>query len=158
MELPGFELRAQPRRAKPQEVEELLQSFRDQRNQVVFAVLGGSLSEGIDLPGEALIGCVVVGPPIPPFDLERQHLKAYFDRHYGQGESYAYIYPAMAKAIQAAGRVIRGPEDRGLLAFLDGRFLEPAFARCFPESWFQDPREAVSASILADVQAFWEGA
>lgn len=155
VELPGFEVMAQPRRAKPQEVEELLQSLRGQRNQVIFAVLGGSLSEGIDLPGEALIGCVVVGPPIPPFDLERQHLKAYFDRRYGQGEAYAYIYPAMAKAIQAAGRVIRGPEDRGLLAFLDGRFLEPAFAACFPESWFQNPREAVSESILAEVRDFW---
>jgi len=157
VELPGFELRAQPRRARPQELEELLQSLRGERNQVVFAVLGGSLAEGIDLPGEALIGCVVVGPPIPPFDLERQHLKTYFDRHYGQGEAYAYIYPAMAKAIQAAGRVIRGPEDRGLLAFLDGRFLEPAYACCFPGEWFRDPREAVSASILAEVQAFWRG-
>jgi len=156
VELPGFELRSQPRRASPQELEELLDSLRGQRNQVIFAVLGGSLSEGIDLPGEALIGCVVVGPPIPPFDLERQHLRTYFERRYQEGEAYAYVYPAMAKAIQAAGRVIRGPEDRGLLAFLDGRFLEPAFARCFPEAWFHTPREAVSASILADVRAFWD--
>ena len=64
----------------------------------------------------------------------------------------------MAKAIQAAGRVIRGPEERGLLAFLDGRFLEPAYAQCFPGDWFREgPREAVSEAILADVQAFWGG-
>jgi len=37
------------------------------------------------------------------------------------------------RLIQTAGRVIRGPEERGLLAFLDPCFLEPAFARCFPQ-------------------------
>ena len=63
----------------------------------------------------------------------------------------------MAKAIQAAGRVIRGPGERGLIVFLDGRFLEPAFARCFPLDWFRDsPQEAVSRSILADVSRFWD--
>jgi Rad3-related DNA helicase len=62
----------------------------------------------------------------------------------------------MAKAIQAAGRVIRGPEERGLLAFLDGRFLEPSFAQCFPTDWFrQSPHEAVSEGILAEVSRFW---
>ena len=86
---------------------------------VVLAVQGGSLSEGIDLPGEALIGCVVVGPPLPPFDLERQLIKDYFDRSLRLRRAYAYTYPAMAKAIQAAGRVIRSAEDRGLLVFLD---------------------------------------
>jgi len=65
----------------------------------------------------------------------------------------------MAKAIQAAGRVIRGPEERGLIAFLDARFLEPAFAQCFPADWFQEsPREAVSEGILAEVAAFWKEA
>ena len=64
----------------------------------------------------------------------------------------------MAKAVQAAGRVIRSAEDRGLLVFLDGRFLEEAYAQCFPREWFRDsPREGLSGSILADVQRFWAG-
>ena len=106
-----------------------------------------------------LIGSVIVGPPIPPFDLERRLTKDYFDRSCGEGEAYTYIYPAMAKAIQAAGRVIRGPGERGLLAFLDPRFLEPAFAQCFPQDWFlKSPQEAVSDQILADVARFWSQA
>jgi DNA excision repair protein ERCC-2 len=125
---------------------------------IVLAVQGGSLAEGIDLPGEALIGCIVVGPPLPPFDLERQLIKDYFDRRFGCGEHYAYTFPAMAKAIQAAGRVIRSARDRGLIIFLDGRFLEDSYAQCFPKEWFSTtPREGVSGSILADVQRFWDG-
>jgi len=44
-----------------------------------------------------------------------------------------------------------------LLIFLDGRFLEGDYTACFPEGWFKDrPEELVSASILADVAAFWK--
>ena len=159
LDLPGFRILVQPRRASGEELNGILNALATERGLVVLAVQGGSLSEGIDLPGDALIGCVVVGPPIPPFDLERKLSKDYFDRTWGEGEAYAYTYPAMAKAIQAAGRVIRGPEERGLIAFLDARFLEPAFAQCFPADWFQEsPREAVSEGILAEVAAFWKEA
>jgi len=154
--LPGFQVRTQPRRATAAQIQDLLGTLRRERNAVILAVQGGSLSEGIDLPGEALIGCVVVGPSIPPFDLERERIRAYFQERYGCGQAYATTYPAAAKAFQAAGRVIRTPEDRGLLIFLDGRFLEAEFAACYPEGWFETgPGELVSEAILADVAAFW---
>jgi DNA excision repair protein ERCC-2 len=165
LRLPDFRILAQPRRAAPAQIQAILDSLREAKGLrelrdppgiVVLAVQGGSLAEGIDCPGEALIGCVVVGPPLPPFDLERDRVRRYFDRRYGCGEAYAYTYPAMARAVQAAGRVLRTPQDRGLLVFLDRRFLAPEFAACLPQDWFQDsPRELVSAAILADVRRFW---
>ena len=156
LSLPGFQLLVQPRRAAPAQIAEILERLRGSQGVVVLAVQGGSLAEGIDCPGEALIGCVVVGPPLPPFDLEREQVRRYFDRKYGSGEAYAYTYPAAAKAVQAAGRVIRTPVDRGLLVFLDPRFLDPDYASSFPAGWYQSsPQELVSTSILADVQAFW---
>jgi DNA excision repair protein ERCC-2 len=156
LHLPGFQVLAQPKRASAAQLAEILERMRGGSGIVVFAVQGGSLSEGIDYPGETLIGCVVVGPALPPYDLERDQIRQYFDRRYGCGEAYAYLYPAAAKAFQAAGRVIRTPEDRGLLVFLDRRFLGDDFAPCFPQGWFRDsPRELVSAAILADVEAFW---
>jgi len=156
LDLPGFRVLDQPRRASAAQVEALLGALRGGRGLVVLAVQGGSLAEGIDCPGEALIGCVVVGPALPPCDLEREQVRRYFDRKYGCGQAYAYTYPAAARAFQAAGRVIRAPGDRGLLVFLDRRFLGEDYAPCFPAGWFRDsPLELVSASILADVQAFW---
>jgi DNA excision repair protein ERCC-2 len=157
LRLPDFQVLAQPRRAAPAQIAEILETLRGRRGIVVLAVQGGSLAEGIDCPGEALIGCVVVGPALPPCDLEREQVRRYFDRRYGCGQAYAYIYPAAARAFQAAGRVIRGPLDQGLLVFLDRRFLDPDYAGCYPEGWFREsPRELVSSAILADVRAFWD--
>jgi DNA excision repair protein ERCC-2 len=157
LDLPGFQVLAQPRRASAAQLAGILERLRAGTGIVVLAVQGGSLSEGIDYPGETLIGCVVVGPALPPYDLERDQVRQYFDRRYGSGEAYAYTYPAAARAFQAAGRVIRTPADRGLLIFLDRRFLGADYAPCFPEGWFQaSPRELVSSAILADIQAFWE--
>jgi len=158
VQLPGFRLLVQPRRATQRQIEAILDDLRTSRGIVLLAVQGGSLAEGVDCPGEALIGCVVVGPPLPPFDLEREEIRRYFDRRYGCGQAYASTYPAAARAFQAAGRVIRAPEDKGLLVFLDPRFLDPEFAACYPEGWFADsPRELVSDSILAELRAFWQG-
>jgi DNA excision repair protein ERCC-2 len=156
LQLPGFRVLAQPRRAAAAQLEEILGQLRGESGIVVLAVQGGSLSEGIDCPGDTLIGCVVVGPALPPYDLERDQIRQYFQRRYGCGEAYACTYPAAAKAFQAAGRVIRSAEDKGLLVFLDPRFLDPDYAPCFPQGWFRDsPRELVSAAILADVREFW---
>ncbi len=159
LQLPQFQVLVQPRRAAAAQIEAILGSLRGERGVVVLAVQGGSLAEGIDCPGEALIGCVVAGPALPPCDLEREQVRRYFQRRYGCGGAYAYTYPAAARAFQAAGRVIRAPADRGLLVFLDPRFLEPEYASCFPAGWFREsPRELVSGAILADVRAFWASA
>ena len=159
LDLPGFTILAQPRRAHQDQLQAILSALRTTQGVVVLAVQGGSLAEGIDCPGETLIGCVVVGPPLPRFDLEREHVRRYFEAKYGTGLQYAYTFPAAAKAVQAAGRVIRTPEDRGLLVFLDGRFLDDDYACGFPEGWFQKSlRERVSGAILDDIRRFWAGA
>ena len=127
---------------------------------LVLGVQGGSLSEGIDFPGEQLIGVVIVGPALPTCDEAREVLRAYYERAYGQrlGYDYAYTYPAMAKVVQAAGRVIRTQHDRGLIVLMDARFVEPRYSSLLPQGWFKDSvRELVSQRILGDIQAFWQG-
>ena len=62
-----------------------------------------------------------------------------------------------AKAVQAAGRVIRSETDRGLIVLMDSRFLETSYSQSMPADWFDsDVREIVSDSILSDVASFWE--
>ena len=61
---------------------------------IVFAVQGGVFSEGVDYPGETIIGAFVIGPPLPIFDLEREQMREYYDKNYGSGFDYAYVYPA----------------------------------------------------------------
>jgi DNA excision repair protein ERCC-2 len=154
----GFAVLRQEREMKAAAVEVLLIRLRDgSEPAIVFAVQGGSFAEGVDYPGEMVIGAFVVGPPLPTYDLERGLMRAYYQRTYGAGFDYSCIIPAMARAIQAAGRVIRSETDRGVIVLMDDRFLDPAYSRAMPADWFDaDVRELVSDSILRDVAAFWE--
>ncbi len=84
-------------------------------------------------------------------------MREYYQRQYGAGFDYAYAIPAMSKAIQAAGRVIRSETDRGLIVLMDNRFVQPAYSRSMPADWFEsDVHELVSESILKEVSDFWE--
>jgi DNA excision repair protein ERCC-2 len=153
----GFTVMVQERGMKADQVKAVLEHLRaGSTPTIVFAVQGGSFSEGMDYAGEMVIGAFVVGPPLPGYDLERELMRAYYQRHYCAGFDYAYVIPAMAKAIQAAGRVIRSETDRGLIVLMDARFLEPGYSRSMPSDWFErEVTELVSDGILGDVADFW---
>ena len=153
----GFIVRKQERDMKAAQVEKVLEHLRDgAAPTVLFAVQGGTFSEGVDYPGEMAIGAFVVGPPLPNFDLEREEMREYYQKKYGTGFDYAYAIPAMARAIQAAGRVIRSEKDRGLIVLMDNRFVQPAYSRSMPRDWYEsDVAELVSESILKEVSDFW---
>lgn len=126
------------------------------RPAVLFAVQGGTFSEGVDYPGDMAIGAFIIGPPLPNFDLEREGMRDYYQKQYNAGFDYAYTIPAMAKAIQAAGRVIRSETDRGLIVLMDSRFVHPSYSLSMPADWFKlNVNELVSESILKDVSEFW---
>lgn len=153
----GFTVLRQERGMKASAVETIVDNLRKHEDPtIVFAVQGGSFSEGMDYAGDMVIGAFVVGPPLPSYDLEREQMKEYYQRQYGAGFDYAYVIPAMAKAIQAAGRVIRSETDRGLIVLMDSRFIEPGYARSMPADWFEsNVAELVSRSILREVADFW---
>jgi DNA excision repair protein ERCC-2 len=124
---------------------------------LIFAVQGGSFSEGVDYPGDALIGALIIGPALPKFDLERELLRAYYEQHYKSGFDYAYTYPAMSRVVQSAGRVIRSESDRGLIVLMDQRFTHRSYTNAMPSDWFsKSVTELVSASILKDIGDFWQ--
>lgn len=153
----GFTILRQRRDMGAKEVEAVLEHLKSRVTPtIVFAVQGGVFSEGVDYPGDTLIGAFVVGPPLPSFDLEREKMRAFYDEKYGSGFHYAYSYPAMAKAVQAAGRVIRSATDKGLIVLMDNRFLSPSYSQSMPNDWFEKhPSELVSSSILKEVSEFW---
>ncbi|MBX3019880.1 MAG: DEAD/DEAH box helicase family protein [Bdellovibrionaceae bacterium] len=155
----GFRLLRQERFMKRDDVDEVLERLADPAfDHLLFAVQGGVFSEGVDYPGRMLIGAFVVGPPLPSFDLEREKMREYYEKNYQAGFDYAYTYPAMAKAVQSAGRVIRSETDRGLIVLMDNRFLDASYSKSMPSDWFRThPSELVSNRILAEIREFWEG-
>ncbi|OFZ19095.1 MAG: DEAD/DEAH box helicase [Bdellovibrionales bacterium GWB1_55_8] len=155
---PGFTVFRQERDMRVPAVEAVLDHLRAcAEPTILFAVQGGVFSEGVDYPGEMMIGAFVVGPPLPNFDLEREKMREFYQENYGSGFEYAYTYPAMAKAVQAAGRVIRSEKDRGVIVLMDGRFVQPSYTKSMPSDWFAThARELVSTSILKEVSDFWK--
>ena len=91
---------------------------------VLMGVCGGKLAEGIDYKGEALNGVAVIGLPLAVYDDIQKEVNAYYIRRYGKtnGMLIAYTLPAINRALQAAGRVIRAESERGVLLFCDRRF------------------------------------
>ena len=156
---PGFDVLRQERAMSREKVDGVLKSLAWPGSaQILFAVQGGVFSEGIDYPGDMAIGAFIVGPPLPTFDLEREKMRDYYQKHHSSGYDYAYVYPAMAKAVQAAGRVIRSETDRGIIVLMDDRFTHNSYAKAMPSDWFVDrPHELVSKAILREVSDFWAG-
>ncbi|MDF0729535.1 ATP-dependent DNA helicase [Pseudomonas entomophila] len=100
-----------------------------------FAVLGGAFGEGVDLPGTRLIGAFVATLGLPQVNPVNEQFKQRLGRQFGAGFDYAYLYPGVRKVIQAAGRVIRGDQDRGVLLLIDERFAEARVRQMFPSWW-----------------------
>ena len=124
--------------------------------RLLLAVSGGIFAEGIDLPGDALIGAIVVGPSLPQPSFARMLMRGYFDARDRRGFDYAMLYPGMQRVVQSAGRVIRTPDDRGVIALLGRRFAEPTYAECLPADWYvSDVRELVARDPLIGLQRFW---
>lgn len=107
-----------------QEKNALLGAFECHENERValFAVLGGSFAEGIDLPGERLQNVIVVSTGMPQPDSAVRAMQRYYDGLGQDGFFMAMTLPGMIRVIQAAGRLIRTEADMGSLLLIDSRF------------------------------------
>ena len=143
---------------KEEEREAFLGQFEagGRKSLLGFCVLGGIFSEGIDLKREALIGAAVVGTGLPQVCHEREILRQYYEEKGMDGFAYAYRYPGMNKVLQAAGRVIRTDEDRGVILLLDNRFLGSDYRGLFPLEW-GDCQVCRLKDAGKRIGEFWEG-
>jgi Rad3-related DNA helicase len=114
---------------------QFLERFAPGGAGVGFAVLGGSFGEGIDLRGDRLIGAFVATLGLPQMNPRNEQLKACLHTVFGAGYDYTYLYPGIQKVVQAAGRVIRTQEDRGIVYLIDDRFARPAVRELLPAWW-----------------------
>lgn len=130
-------------------------SKEDGKYLAAFCVLGGIYSEGIDLAGDKLIGAVIVGIGMPALSFEREAIAAYYQEKIEAGVEYAYLYPGMNRVLQAAGRVIRTENDRGVIVLIDDRFNDPIYKKIIPSLWrgmqfFSTPQE-----LKERLEEFW---
>ncbi|WP_254074937.1 ATP-dependent DNA helicase [Pseudomonas graminis] len=112
-----------------------LERFTPGSQGIGFAVLGGAFGEGIDLPGARLIGAFIATLGLAQINPVNEQLKQRMSLLFGAGYDYTYLYPGMQKVVQAAGRVIRGLDDRGVVVLIDDRFAERKIQQLLPAWW-----------------------
>lgn len=138
---------------------DFLQQFQnDGQTRVGIIVLGGVFSESVDFSHAPLAGVISVGVGLPPNNAYRQALVSRFDDALGPGagDTVTFQQPAMTKVLQMAGRLLRGPDDRGILCLIDDRFLKPEFQRFFPRHW--QPEPVTADQVGPRLENFWQQA
>ena len=135
MRHPGLPFWCQSRGMPEAERHAFIDRFRPGGQGIGFAVLGGAFGEGIDLPGDRLIGAFVASLGLPQHNALNEAMRERMEARFGNGWAYTYLYPGLQKVVQAAGRVIRTEQDAGVLYLLDDRFREPDVQALLPDWW-----------------------
>lgn len=105
------------------EVMSMVEGFKSKSKEgaVLFSVVGGRLSEGMDYPAEQMEILVMVGIPYPKPSAKQKALEMFYDRKFGKGWDYAVKAPTTRRLLQTIGRLIRDERDRGIAVILDKR-------------------------------------
>ena len=146
----------------PQMTEPSRQAFVDQfkdnpaESLVGFAILGGIFSEGIDLKANRLIGVGIVSVGLPGISDENDLLKDYFDQQDQNGFAFAYQLPGLNNVFQAAGRLIRGSHDAGIILLMDQRFGASRYTHLFPSHWQNYQRVFQPQQLEQEITTFWK--
>ena len=112
-----------------------LERFQSAGQGIGFAVLGGAFAEGVDLPGQRLIGAFIATLGLPPPSPVQEQMRLHLDAAFGAGHGYADLLPGLQKVVQAGGRVIRSPQDRGWLWLMDDRYASASVQALLPPGW-----------------------
>lgn len=133
-----------------------LRRLSEGKPRLLLSVMGGIFAEAVDYPGDMLRAALLVGPGLPQLSYERELARLYYDGIGEEGYARAYRLPGLCRVIQAAGRVIRTPSDRGCLVFADDRFLEYSH-RAVLEEYYDSPLRCFddSGTMLQVVRRFY---
>lgn len=124
------------------------------RTLVGFVVMGGVFGEGIDLKGERLTAAAIVGVGLPGISQERELIRAHFQTAGGCGFEFAYQYPGINRVLQAAGRVIRSDNDRGVVVLIDSRYGQHRYNNLLPVHW-ETKRTGGMSDFQRKLADFW---
>lgn len=141
-----------------QETEILKERFFNGDDKVLLTSQLGTLTEGVDYDGDKLKGCLVVGVPIKPTnEPEQKAIKTTYEEEFGDWNGFAYslVVPAVQKARQAIGRVIRGDDDIGVRGFADTRY--DGYINQYLPTYQQQEFDVIQKDAVGDrVNTFFE--
>lgn len=156
LKIPEYELLVQNAEMGYSERKKFIQKLINSKGNLVLALSGGIFSEGVDYPGGALDGVIIISPSLPQVSEEREVLRRFYEEKYGDGFKYAYIIPGMRRVLQAAGRLIRSSKDRGIVVLIGKRFAYREYIDLIPQHFYtESPYELIAEDYLSEIEKFW---
>jgi len=129
--------------------------------KVLVTSARGTLTEGVDYAGDRLSAALVCSVPFVKLGPRARAIVAAYEAQFGDdvGFEYALTVPAVRKARQALGRVIRGPDEVGVRVLADERYATTGrwnSAKQYLSESEQAEFERVAPTDLADrLDLFW---
>jgi len=129
-----------------------IEEYKKHGNAALLAVCRGNFSEGVDFIGKAMNAVAVIGLPLAPWNMKQKRVNQYYGRIFGPdvGKEIAYYLPAVTAAVQALGRCIRSPYEKGVLVLGDSRYCSETTTgakRLLPH-WMQDEMQVVCSKEI----------
>ena len=137
---------------------EVIEKLKSSTRNILYGVMGGKLSEGMDYPGNILKGVIAVGLPLATWNPYEAALIDYLEQQFpGRGRTYAYYAPAILRLIQACGRVHRSARDRGCIVLLDNRVSQPYVKGQLPNYFQKEMITVKGPNECAElIETFWK--
>ncbi len=128
----------------------LVRQFADEPRASLLGTL--SLWQGVDVPGPSCTCVVIDRIPFPrPDDPVVSARSERIDAAGGSGFASVSVPRAALMLAQGAGRLIRSPEDRGVVAVLDARLATTGYGaqlrRTLPPLWWTTDLDTVTSAL-----------
>lgn len=138
---------------------DVLNFLESNKQCIIFGVARGKISEGVDMSTEGrtmLSAVIIVGLPYPKRTELQNALLEYFKEKFGKRAiEYANDIPCLNALAQSAGRLLRSPEDRGIIVIMDGR-AAGKFKHKLPREWREEIKSYLKVEkILNKIQDFY---
>lgn len=147
------------------ETEELKQKFFEGGKKVLCTSAFGTLIEGVDYDGHKLSSVVVCGLPLEnPYKPSQKAIRTAYKDEFGYEHDFEYAFslPAVYRARQAIGRVIRSHEDVGARVIADSRYVKSrddlfsSVKHLFPDEEYKEFKTLRSEELNETLEEFWE--
>ncbi|MGQ9543200.1 MAG: ATP-dependent DNA helicase [Candidatus Bathyarchaeia archaeon] len=138
---------------KNTKISDILQFLKTHKRCVVQGVSGGKVSEGVDMSIEGrsmLSAVIIIGLPYPKKTELHEALYRYFKARFGEKAlEYVNEIPCLNSLAQSAGRLLRSPEDRGIILIMDGR-AAGRFRHKLPKEWREEMEPHLKIERIID--------
>jgi DNA excision repair protein ERCC-2 len=138
---------------KRTKIVDVLKFLQTNGHCVVFGVARGKISEGVDMTmeGKSMLSAVIlIGLPYPKKTELQKALYQYFKEKFGaKAVEYANTIPCLNALAQSAGRLLRSPEDKGIIIIMDKR-AAGKFEHNFPEDWRNEMKSHMRIEKILD--------